>query len=251
MQEKQMKTAVIAERSIDIVRLVQVLFKRSWLILLVAVLCSVVIFSCSKLFVAPSYRSSFTAYVNNRINTVEGQDMTSTSDISASRSLTYLYQEIILSRSVLMDAAAACGMEAPYASLIKRVSTSVATNAAIISVSVEADSPQEAERLASAIAEVAPEHVARVVDGSSMRIVDYPVLPTKPFAPNSWQHACVGFVVALAVMAAAVILMDVIVDKVESPREMEERYGITVVGVIPDMAQADKYVPQAEKPRRK
>lgn len=242
MQDKQKKAGLNEERSIDLLRLVQVLWKRAWLILLVALLCGVIVFAYSKLFIAPSYRSSFTAYVNNRINTAEGQgNSTSTADITASRSLTYLYQEIIRSRSVLMSAAAECGVQMSYSQLLKNVSTSVATNAAIISVSVDAPSAQEAELLASAIAAVAPEQVARVVDGSSMRIVDYPIKPVAPFAPNSMEHAMLGFFVGLLLAVLCVILFDLIVDKVESPKEMEIRYDIAVVGIIPDMHQADKH----------
>ncbi len=253
MQENQKRNMSSTERTIDLMRVFRVLLKRAWMILLIAVLCGVVVFGLSKLFIKPSYRSSFTAYVNNRMTTAEGQSNMTSSDITASRSLTYLYQEIILSRSVLLDAAADCGMDTTYAALLKNVSTSVATNAAIISVYVEADSPKEAEQLASAIAAVAPEHVARVVDGSSMRIVDYPVMPQSPYAPNSVHHAVMGFVIALLVCCIGVILFDVIVDKVASGAEIEDRYGIALVGMIPDMQQADKYQYSAASvtPRRK
>ena len=230
MQDKQKKAGLNEERSIDLLRLAQVIWKRAWLILLVALLCGVIVFAYSKIFIAPSYRSSFTAYVNNRINTAEGQgSTTSSADITASRSLTYLYQEIIRSRSVLMSAASECGVQMSYSQLLKNVSTSVATNAAIISVSVDAPSAQEAEQL------------ARVVDGSSMRIVDYPIKPVAPFAPNSMEHAMLGFLVGLLLAVLCVILFDLIVDKVESPKEMEIRYDIAVVGIIPDMHQADKH----------
>ena len=250
MQITQKKNVRPAERSVDIVRLLRVLMKRIWIILLVSVLCSIVAFSYAKLFVTPVYRSSFTAYVNNRMTTTEGQSNMTSSDITASRNLTYLYQEIILSRSVLMDAANACGVKKSYGALIKSVSTSVSTNAAIISVYVSAESPEEAEQLATAIASVAPDHVARVVDGSSMRIVDYPVKPGAPYAPNTMRYAVVGFVLALLITCLVVLLVDLVVDRVDAASEIEERYGITVIGVIPDMQQAEKYQYAAENPRR-
>lgn len=251
MQENQKKSAASTDRSIDVMRILRVLLKRIWIILLIAVWCAVAVFGYTKLFVKPVYRSSFTAYVNNRMTTNEGQNNMTSSDISASRGLTYLYQEIILSRSVLMDAAADCNMQTAYGTLQKNVSTSVATNAAIITVYVSASTPEEAQKLATAIASVAPDHVARVVDGSSMRIVDYPVKPTAPYAPNAQRNAVVGFVAALLVGCMVVIVFDLIVDKVDSATEMEDRYGIAVIGVIPDMQQADKYQYAADTARRK
>ena len=252
MQNNQKNNVAYMERSIDIMRLLRVLLKRVWVILLVAVLCAVMVFGYAKLFIAPVYRSSFTAYVNNRMTTTEGQTNMTSSDISASRNLTYLYQEIIRSRSVLMDAAAACGLKESYKTLSENVTTSVSSNAAIISVYVSAETPEAAERLATAIAVAAPEHVARIVDGSSMRIVDNPVTPQKPYAPNAQRYALIGFFVTLLAGCVCVILFDVIVDKVASATEMEERYNIAVIGEIPDMQQAEKYqYSAAEAPWRK
>lgn len=252
MQDNQKRNVASVERSVDIMRLLRVLAKRAWVILLIAVVCAILVFGYAKIFITPTYRSSFTAYVNNRITGTEGQSNMTSSDISASRSLTYLYQEIILSRSVLMDAMAECGSQVSYSTLAKNVTTSVATNAAIITVYVSAETPEEAMQLATAIATVAPEHVARVVDGSSMRIVDYPVKPGAPYAPNSWRYAFMGFLAALLVGCVIVVLFDVIVDKVASAAEIEDRYGIAVVGIIPDMQQADKYqYSAADTARRK
>ena len=232
-------------------RLLRVLLKRIWIILLISVLCALIVFGYTKLFVAPVYRSSFTAYVNNRMTNAEGQANMTSADITASRGLTYLYQEIILSRSVLIDAANSCGIKKSYNALVKNVHPSVSTNAAIISVSVSAETPEVAEQLASAIAVAAPDHVARVVDGSSMRIVDYPVRPTVPYAPNSVRYAFVGFLITLLAGCALVILIDVVADKVASASEIEERYGIAVIGIIPDMQQAEKYQHSAADPSRR
>lgn len=229
------------ERTVDLLRLGQVLWKRAWIIILVAVLVGAVALVGSKLFMTPLYKSNFTAYVNNRQSTAEGQSVTNSGDITASRNLTYLYEEIIVSRTVLLDAAEDCGMTYSYSQLRSMVKTSVSTTAAIINVTVEAEDPRQAQQLAAAIAVTASEHVERIVDGSSMRIVDAPVLPTAPFAPNCFKIGLIGGLIALVVCALAVILFDVIVDKVNAPRELTERHGLAVMGVIPDMLQADKF----------
>lgn len=240
MQESKINTMHPNERGIDLLRLIRVLWKWKFVIVAVALIAGIVSFVYSQMFIAPSYRSSFTAYVNNRLNTTENQNITSSSDLSASRSLAYLYQDIITSRSVLTEAAESCGLDYTYQELWEMVSTSVADSTALISVYVEMEDPQAATELATAIAEVAPEHVARVVDGSSMRIVDSPVKPQGAYAPNSWNNALNCALIALCVSAILAIVLDLVFDKVQSGREMEERYGIVVVGYIPDLAQADR-----------
>ena len=240
MQEIQGKNGT-KEHTVDMVRVAQVLWKRAWIIILVAVLVGVMVFVGTKLFVTPRYSSNFTAYVNNRQSTVEGQTITNSGDITASRNLTYLYEEIIVSRSVLLDAGMNCNLHYSYNQLRSMVKTSISNNAPIISVSVEAEDPQLAKQLAAAIAAAAPRHVERIVDGSSMRIVDAPILPSEPFAPNCFRAGMLGAAVALILTMAIVILFDMIVDKVDAPKELEIRHGLAVVGVIPDMMQADKY----------
>lgn len=255
MQETQGKNSA-KERTVDLARLVQVLWKRVWLLILVTVLVGAAAFAGSKLFGTPRYSSNFTAYVNNRQSTMEGQTITNSGDITASRNLTYLYEEIIVSRSVLIDAAEACQLKVSYKQLRSMVETTVSEMAAIITVTVEAEDPQVAQQLATAIADAAPVHVERIVDGSSMRIVDAPVLPTAPVASGSVRTAILAAAVAFAVCAIIVILLDMVRDHVQTARELEERHGLTVVGVIPDMMQADKftygtYATAAKSPRRK
>lgn len=240
MDESQKKIALTGEHGVDLVRLVQVLVKRAWVIILVSLLCGVVTYIASKTLITPTYRSVFTAYVNNRGSSSENQGSTSTSDLTASRSLTYLYQEIILSRSVLTDAASKCGLNYSYEALSEMVNTVVSDGAAIIAVGVYAEDPAVAAQLATAISEVAPDHVARVVEGSSMRIVDPPVQASAPYSPNNMQNAIMGFMLALLLSAVAMILLDMVIDKVHSPKEVEDRYGVVVVGIIPDLVQAEK-----------
>lgn len=253
MHENQKKNAMQRERSIDLTRLVKAVAKRLWLIVIVSVLCGIVVFAGAKMFMTPMYRSSFTAYVNNR---TDSQNTTTSADLTASIGLTYVYQEIVLSRSVLMTAAEQCGLDYKYESLKGRVSFELAATSAYITVSVSSADPEEAVQLAQAIARVAPEQVSRVVENSSMRIVDDPVKPERAYAPNCRRLAALGAIGMFVLLTAVVVLVDIVSDKVESAKELEDRYDIAVVGIIPDMAHADKYAygtygAYASKARRK
>jgi len=241
MQETNTPFRNTGERGIEIFRLLRVLWKWKFIILAITVLAGIAGHLYSEAFITPVYRSSFTAYINNRMVNPEGTQNTTNSDLTASKSLAYVYQDIITSRSVLNDAAARCGLDYSYGMLSDMVSTSIANNTAMVTVYVRAEDPAIATQLAAAIANTAPAHVARVVDGSSMRVLDDPVQPTVPYSPDSMRNASMCALTALAISAVAVILLDLAIDKVYSVKEMEERYGIVVVGFIPDLTQAEKY----------
>lgn len=237
MQER--KNTHNGETSIDLGRLVKALWKKKWFLVSVTVIFGLVAYIYSAAFITPTYRTSFTAYVNNRVAT-EGSASTTTSDLNASIGLTYLYGEIITSRSVLTDAAQQCGINADYEELSKMVSVSIADSAALIEVYVVSTDPVQATRFAAAIAETAPEHVARVVEGSSMRIVDSPVEPTGKYAPSNSKNAILGAVIGFVAVAACIIIMELVNDKVLGSEDLESRYQIPVIGSIPDLEQAEK-----------
>lgn len=240
MNERQTIMQQPDEREIDIFRLLQIVWKRAWLIGLVTVICCVAAYLYSALFITPTYRSDFTAYVDNRMTTAEHNGSTTTSDLNASIYLTYLYEDIIVSRSVLNDAAKQCGLDISYKSLKNMVTTTVAEDAALITVSVVATDPQTAMDLAAAIADVAPDHVARMKEGSSMRILDAPILPEGKYAPSNTKNAMLGAVVGFVLITVLVLAIDLINDIVRDSEELEHRYNLVVIGNIPDLATADK-----------
>lgn len=239
MNERQIERNQQEEREIDILRLLQIVLKRAWLIALATVILMVGTYLYSAIFITPTYTASFTAYVNNR-GVAADNNGTTTSDLNASISLTYLYQEILVSRSVLTDAAEHCDVDISYETLRPKVSTSVAGTSALLQVRVKDSDPERATKLAAAIAEVAPQHVARIVDGSSMVVVDEPVLPTAKSAPNNTRNAMMGAVVGFVLSLVIVLIVDLTNDKVRNSEELEHRHGIVVIGSIPDLASADK-----------
>ena len=236
MQEQQMNEK--EGLTIDLSRVVQALLKWAWVIVAAALIFGLVAWIFSATMITPTSRSGFTAYVNNKQTTTSGS--TTTSDLNASIALAYVYGEIIQSRTVLSEAAEKCGLDYSYKNMSGKVSISVSNTTAIINVYVEDTSPETAMALAAAIADVAPDHVARVVDNSSMRIVDEPILPTSQYAPNNGTNALIGALLGILAAVAVVIVLEVLNDYVQSGEELEKRYGVIAIGVIPDMEQAEK-----------
>lgn len=224
---------------IDLMQLLRAVLKYVWVIVAVAILFGATAYIYSSMFVIPTYRTSFTAYVNSRVTKDDGSNITS-SELNASIGLTYLYEEIIRSRSVLTDAAKNCEVDISYGQLSQMVSTAVSESAALITVYVEDTDPIRATALAEAIADAAPEHVARVVDGSSMRIVDAPVKPNNKYAPNNVRNAALGAIAGLLLSILVVVILELTNDLARDAEDLEKRYQLAVIGIIPDIVAAEK-----------
>ncbi len=224
-------------QEIDLTRVFRVLFRMSWLILAATLIVSAAGYIYASTFVTPVYRSGFTAYVNNRI-TLEGEDRTSTADLSASVGLSHVYKKIIESRTVLQSAMSACGNV--DLRKIRGVTAQVSETAPVLAVYVDATDAVLARQLADAVAQVAPEQVAKIVEGSSMRMIDAPQTPVAPYSPNRMLYATYGAVAGLVLSVLLLLMADLARDYVQSGEDVENRYGIPVIGKIPDMLQAEK-----------
>ena len=223
-------------KEVNLNQLGKIFLKRIWLILAVAVIVGLGSFIYSKAFVKPTYRCYFTAYVNNKISDTGVN--TSTSDLTASMGLVYVYEDIMTSRSVLKQAAEACGTT--YGKIAGCVSASVSETAPVVTVVVETTDRKLSLRLAQKIAEIAPNKVAEVVDGSSMRIIDEPVAPGGKASPNSTREGLSGFMIGFLLAALVLISRDLVYDTVQGNEEIEQRYGVPVIGHIPDAYVAER-----------
>ena len=223
-------------KEIDLTQMWHIFLKYIWAILAIAIITGLCAFGYSKMFVKPTYISYFTAYVNNKI--ADTGVNTSTSDLSASMGLVYVYEDIMTSRSVLMQAADACGTN--YSKVAGSVRASVSETAPVVTVIVETTDKKLSLKLAKAIAEIAPIKVAEVVDGSSMRIIDEPLAPKSPASPNHTKKFVNGFLVGFALAALVLVLRDMIYDTVQSGEDVERRYGVPAIGHIPDFFQAER-----------
>jgi len=223
---------------IDLARLARAVWRKAWLVLLAAVLVGVSAYAATAVFISPTYRSSFTAYINNKSGT-ESTTLTN-SDLLAAQSLVNTYSAILISQPVLEDAAAQAGLIMTYEELSAAVSTSTVDDTEIIQINVTMEDPQMALDLAQALVDIAPGYVSKIVEGSSMQVVAPPVLPDKIYAPNYKRNAAIGVILGAVLVIAVVVITELVDNRVKSESELEERYGIAVMGVIPDLVEAKK-----------
>lgn len=228
------------EITIDVMQLVKALWHSAWLIVITALLFGSIAYIGTKLLVTPTYQTSFTAYVNNS-NEQGNKTSLASSDVTAARSLVSTYSAILTSQPVLENAAIEAGLDCTYEQLAKMISTSTVSDTEIIQVKVTMDDPAVAVAVATAIADYAPEYVSRIVEGSSMQVIAEPKLPTSIYGPSYIGNTAKGFLLGAFLAAGLVVLLELIDDRVRSEEELEHRYGIAVMGTIPDLAAAKKY----------
>lgn len=225
---------------IDLPRLIKALIRKAWLIVIVAILFGSGAYLATKQFVTPTYCASFTAYVNNSSEQVDYTVRTS-SDVMAARSLVSTYAIILKSRDIIEEAAEDANLGMSYAQLAEAVSINAVDDTEVFRVDVVLPDPEDALAFSQALAKAAPEYVSRIVAGSSMEVITSPTLPTSIYSPNYTKNAEKGFLFGAFIVIAAVVLKELLDTRVKHESELEERYGIPVMGRIPDLVEAKKY----------
>lgn len=228
------------ELTIDLKVIFQALWKKAWLIALVGVVCGVLAFVGTHLFITPQYQSSFTAYVNNRADQADSVSTVSSGDISAAQSLVKTYSAVITSRTVLEEVSSMINCPYSYDELADMVGTESVDSTQLIRVSVTMPDPEMAQQVAKAISEVAAEYITEIVEGSSMRIVDDPVVPKNIYSPSYSKNALLGVLLGFVLVAAIIVLKEMLDDKVKDSATLTSRYNLPLIGTIPDITAAEK-----------
>ena len=225
------------EIEIDLLKLFKEMWRHALVIILVALLVASAVFAVTALFVSPTYEATASFYVNN--------SSISAGELNASNALVNTYIYILKSRTTLEDIIEKAQL--PYTSeeLGKMITTKVITGTAAFDVTVTTLSPTESEKIANTIAEVLPERISEIVDGSNVRIVDYAIIPAHRAGPSYAKNLLIGFL-AGAVLAAGVVAVRFIISEqndqlIHSTDELRQLYpDIKVLAMIPDMRLSEK-----------
>ena len=222
-------------------RVFAALWHRLWLILLVAALCAALTFALVFYLVTPQYEASAMFYVNNSEFSVGDTQLNlSAGDITAAKDLVDSYIVILKTRTSLNEVIAYAGVDVSYSQLRDMITAEPVESTESFQVVVTSSSPAEAEKLANAISYILPQRIDSIIEGTSARIVDAAVLPTRPSSPNYVNSTILGFLIGLIVMVVFVILQEVFDITIRFEEEVTQVCNHPVLASVPDMGAPSK-----------
>ena len=202
MNEKE-RTDQPEELEIDLGRIVRGLMAKAWLIGIVSVLCALITLAGTVCFAEPQYRSFLKFYVNNNTQENGSQGITA-SDISASRGLVKSCIALLDTRQTLVEVIDHAKTARTTKEVGEMIFAEAVDDTEIFRVVVTSPNPREARMLADAVAQVLPQRIADVMEGTSAKVVEDPVTPGKPNSPGYGRNTLIGFLLGLGVSTMAV-----------------------------------------------
>ena len=218
---------------IDVFQLVKVLWKRKFLIALVALVAGLAAFAYSSFMIKPQYASTTRIYVVNR-NQADKPGLTN-QDLQAGAYLVKDYREIILSQDVLEKVVADQKLTMDAKTLGRKVSVTVPAETRIVSISVRDGNPEEASRIANALREVAAQKIISVTRVSDVTTLEEARPATSPSSPNIRRNTMIATIAGVGFVTIIVLLVELLDDRVKRPEDIEEVMHISLLGVIPNL----------------
>ena len=216
---------------IDVLALLHKLWTKKLLILFTAFYFAVFSFLGTYFFIQPTYTSTTRIYV---VNQATDNNNLSAQDLQAGTYLANDYKEIITSNDVLSEVIKDEKLNLSEAELSKMVSVNIPTDTRLISISVKAKTGQDAQVLANKVREVASKKIKTVTKVEDVTTLEEAKLPSSPSSPNIKRNVLLGAILGGFVAIVAVLVREVLDDRVRRPEDVEDALGMTLLGIVPD-----------------
>lgn len=216
---------------IDVLALLHKLWTKKLLILFTAFYFAAFSFLGTYFFIQPTYTSKTRIYV---VNQATDNKNLSAQDLQAGTYLVNDYKEIITSNDVLSEVIKDEKLNLSEAELSKMVSVNIPTDTRLISISVKAKTGQDAQVLANKVREVASKKIKTVTKVEDVTTLEEAKLPSSPSSPNIKRNVLLGAILGGFVAIVAVLVREVLDDRIRRPEDVEDVLEMTLLGIVPD-----------------
>lgn len=239
MEDRKMEKN--GEFEIDLRRILDALLNRAWLLGIVAIICAAVAFATTFFFIKPKYQSSVMFYVNNSSLSLGDTSFNiSTGDLSASRGLVKTYIIILNTRETLNDIIDYAGVDRTSGEVGGMIDAAAVSSTEIFKVVVTSTDPQEAKDIASAIAYILPKRINGIIEGTSARVVDEPVLPSGKSSPSYTKNTIFGFLIGLLLSGVVVVVREIFDITIRMEEDINRVSEHPVLAAVPNMEVSGK-----------
>ena len=231
---------------------VSILWEKRWVLIAMTIAGALITFVLTKEFVTPLYKSTILLYVNNSNISVKNMAATiSNGDIVASRSLVNTYGAVLRSRETINDVIELSGFHGNYETVNDMIIAYPVDNTEILKVVVENPDPDDAERIANAIAEILPVRISEIVDSTSAKVIEYAIAANSPSSPRKATNTMVGGVIGFVTGAMFLLLQAMRDTKIKAEEDLTSLFSYPVLAIIPKLADTETYLTHGKEALRR
>ncbi len=221
------------KEEINLVKILEIILKLWWFVLIFAIIVGLVAFSISSFLMTPMYTSTAKVYVDGS-QRPQGQG-TTYSDLTTNTRLVSTYIEILCTDNFLSKVAA----ESEYSTSSGYIKSNIKMNAAneteILEIKYADTSPEKARKILQTLLNNAQREIPAVMNGCRVNILDNASMPTSTSSPNTKQNTFIGIFIGIVLGIAIIFIKELLDTRIKDEDDLKTKYNISVLGVIPNL----------------
>ena len=204
-------------------------FKSKILWILIAIIAIVIIGNVYTIITrVPMYQSNTTI-----VSVGESKKEYSQSDSQLNQNLIGTYSEIIKSRKVLSKVIDNLKLKMSVEELSSHITTSSVEETEIIQITVENEKAKDAKKITDEVADVFSDEIQDIYNLENVAIIDKAEEAKAPFNVNYIKDNIIYLVIGVVLSFGVVFVMYYFDTSIKSSEIVEEKLGLTVIGVVP------------------
>ena len=204
-------------------------FKSKILWILIAIVVIIVIGNVYTIITRePMYRSNTTIVLVG-----ESKEGYSQSDSQLNQNLIGTYSEIIKSRKVLSQVIENLKLKMSVEELSNNITTTSVEDTEIIQITVANANAKDAKKITDEVAKVFSEEIQDIYNLENVAIIDKAELSKNPYNINYVKDNVIYIIVGFVLSFGIVFIMYYFDTSIKSSEVVEEKLGLTVIGVVP------------------
>lgn len=204
-------------------------FKSKILWILIAIVVIIVIGNVYTIITRePMYRSNTTIVLVG-----ESKEGYSQSDSQLNQNLIGTYSEIIKSRKVLSQVIENLKLKMSVEELSNNITTTSVEDTEIIQITVANANAKDAQKITDEVAKVFSEEIQDIYNLENVATIDKAELSKNPYNVNYVKDNVIYLIVGFVLSFGIVFIMYYFDTSIKSSEVVEEKLGLTVIGVVP------------------
>ncbi|MBX0357734.1 YveK family protein [Halobacillus sp. Nhm2S1] len=228
------------EETISLKEIFEVLKKRLWLIVSLAIVAAGISAAYTYFLVTPMYQSSSQFIVN------ESQDQQQNvpydiNDIRTNIELINTYNVIIQSPRILDEVSDQLNLDMTANEIANKLQVSNANESQVVNVSATDANPMRAADLANTTVKVFKEEIPVLMNVDNVNVLSEATvgLDPSPVSPNATLNIAIALVVGLMAGVGIAFLLEYLDNTIKDETDIEENLGLPVLGVVSTISAED------------
>ena len=221
---------------IDLTELFDYFFRRTYIIIITALVFLVGGLTYTVFLKEPLYKSD----VNVILVSKNSQSTSLQSEIAANQKLAATYRELVTSRSVLNEVIEDLDLTYTVSQLQKMISVQNVNETEIIKITVSSSKPKEAKEIANIIAVKFQDEVKDIFNLENVSIIDKAVIAKEPYNINVVKESIIYIALGVVLSCGVIFVIYYFDNTIKSIDQVEKRLGIPVIGTVPMVGKKDK-----------